>query len=113
MFIKHFPTIRNYLLHYETITNMDGKRVKRLQSDMCHLETYLISKICFELTSFGVTPFSLHDGIYMSEAEMNQLSNRLKLDSIKDTQRWVENLFWQYFDELTPNKVQRILCSEP
>ena len=113
IFIKHFPTIRNYLLHYETITNMEGKRVKRLQSDMCHLETYLISKICFELTSFGVTPFSLHDGIYMSETEMNQLSNRLKLDSIKDTQRWVENLFWQYFDELTPNKVQRILCSEP
>ena len=113
IFIKHFPTIRNYLLHYETITNMEGKRVKRLQSDMCHLETYLISKICFELTSFGVTPFSLHDGIYMSEAEMNQLSNRLKLDSIKDTQRWVEDLFWQYFDELTPNKVQRILCSEP
>ena len=113
IFKKHFPTIRDYLLHYETITNMEGKRVKRLQSDMCHLETYLISKICFELTSFGVTPFSLHDGIYMSEAEMNQLSNRLKLDSIKDTQRWVEDLFWQYFDELTPNKVQRILCSEP
>ena len=113
IFKRHFPTIRDYLLHYETITNMEGKRVKRLQSDMCHLETYLISKICFELTSFGVTPFSLHDGIYMSEAEMNQLSNRLKLDSIKDTQRWVEDLFWQYFDELTPNKVQRILCSEP
>lgn len=112
IFKEHFPTIRNYLLRYETIKNSEGKKVKKLQSDMCHLETYLISKLCFMLKSLDVTPFSLHDGIYVSEAEMEQLRNRLKLDSITTTQKWVENLFWQYFDELSPDQVHSIFDVE-
>ena len=105
IFIEKFPTIREALLHYPTVINKEGKRVKRLQTDMCHLETFLISKVCFTLKANGVTPFSLHDGVYVSEEDMEVLRNKLGLDTIQNVQAWVEGLFWEYFDDLTPERV--------
>lgn len=109
IFKAKFPTIRNALLHYQTTINKDGKHVKKLQTDMCHVETSLISKVCFDLKAYGVTPFSLHDGIYLSEAEMEKIRLAFYFNKIEDVQKWIEELFWQYFDELTPDKVRELI----
>ena len=109
IFKAKFPTIRNALLHYQTTINKDGKRVKKLQTDMCHVETNLISKVCFDLKVYGVTPFSLHDGIYLSEDEMEKMRVILGVKEIEDVQRWIEELFWKYFDEQTPEIVKQLI----
>ena len=83
--------------------------MKKLQTDMCHVETSLISKVCFDLKAYGVTPFSLHDGIYLSEAEMEKIRLAFYFNKIEDVQKWIEELFWQYFDELTPDKVRELI----
>lgn len=114
--INSFPCIRYFLFHYPTFDKKvtkkgkkKNKRVKRLQRDVCHLETYLMSKVCFELKSLGVTPFSLHDGIFVSEEEMEKLRKIWNEDSIKNVQQHIENIFWKHFDELTTEKVRSLI----
>ena len=111
-FKTNFPTIRDYLLNYPTTTNAEGKKVKRLQSDMCKVETYLISQVCFKLVRDGLTPFSLHDGIYVSEDDLECYRVKYGLDSTTDAQSHIEQYFWHCFDELIPDKVREIIRGE-
>lgn len=98
-FKKLFPTITDWLFNYPTHINAKGEEVKKLQHDMSRIETMLISRVCIKLVNMGVTPFTLHDAIYLSEEELKKLQNG------KDT---VGKLFWDVFDSTTSEEIK--LC---
>jgi len=105
----NFPTIREWLFSYPMTKNREGKTVKRLQHDMCVIETYLISNVCHRLVTHGVVPFSLHDGIYLSKEHIKQLQLKLGLvDEMKVTD-YVSDLFWIEFDNLKPNQLEYLI----
>ena len=108
-FRKEFPSIRKWLFSYPLIRNCKGKTVKRLQSDMCHIESYVISRVCIKLMEWGVTPFSLHDGIYLSEEHIRKLREIFELKSDNQITEFVSNLFWEEFDRLTPYHVKQLI----
>lgn len=111
-FVENYPAIRDFLFHYDTETrpvNGRKKKVKLLQADMCRVETYLISSTCFAVKEMGITPFSLHDGIYVSENEMDELKKRLRLDTIKDAQDWILDIFWDRYDALDSEKMKELI----
>ena len=117
--ITQFPYIRRFLFDYKTYEKEmanNGKRIRKevkcLQRDVCHMETCLISRVCFELQSLGVTPFSLHDGIFVSEADMEKLRDVWGENDIEGAKHHVEMVFWQHFDELQPDKVMELIEGE-
>lgn len=99
---KHFfPTIRDWMFSYRTYINKDGETKKALQRDMCFVESYIISKVCFRLVNdFQVTPFTLHDGIYLSKHDLEILNTK----GVS-----VNNLFWEEFDNADNATISRIL----
>jgi hypothetical protein len=48
----------------------------------------------------GVTPFTLHDAVYLSEAELGKLKNG---------QETVEEIFWKVFDSTTTEEIKTCL----
>ena len=106
---KEFPTIRKWLFSYARGKNLEGKTVKQLQNDMCKIETYIISRVALKVASLGVTPFTLHDGIYLSEDHINILQTKLNLTSSEEVTQYVNNLFWFEFDSLNPEQVRQLL----
>lgn len=98
-FKTNFPTITKYLMRYPTYSKK-GVEVKYLQVDASHVETVLMSKVCFSLSEYGVAPFSLHDAIYISEADKSKLDER----GIS-----VEALFWIAFDSMTDEEIKDIV----
>jgi len=107
----NFPTIREWLFSYPMVKNRDGKTVKRLQHDMCVIETYLISNVCHKLVTHNVVPFSLHDGIYLSEEHTKELQRRLGIENNNKVTYYVNNLFWMEFDNLKPSQLEQLLMS--
>ena len=97
-FKKMFPSICHWLFTYPIYRNRKGKNAKRLQADMSRIETMLISKVCFRLRDMGLTPFSLHDAIYLPQDE---------LDSLEEG--FVDRLFWEVFDATTEMEVRMAL----
>ena len=97
-FKQMFPTICRWLFTYPNYVNSKGKNTKRLQKDMSQIETMLISKVCFRLKAMGLNPFTLHDAVYLSEAELNTLADGA-----------VDKLFWEIFDTVTPEEVKASL----
>ena len=93
------------------VKNRDGKTVKRLQHDMCVIETYLISNVCHKLVTHNVVPFSLHDGIYLSEEHTKELQRRLGIENNNKVTYYVNNLFWMEFDNLKPSQLEQLLMS--
>lgn len=108
-FENNFPSIKKYLFKVECITNRQGKKVKRLQSDICRIETYIISEICNELLTYNVTPFSLHDGIYLSKFDMEALGLQVGLTEIEDVQKWMVNLFWKTYEDIPDSKIRELI----
>lgn len=98
-FKANFPTITKYLMRYPTY-NKKGVEVKYLQVDASHVETVLMSKVCFALSEYGVVPFSLHDAIYISEADKARLDER----GIS-----VEALFWSAYDGMSDEEIKDIV----
>lgn len=97
-FKQMFPTICRWLFTYPNYVNSKGKNTKRLQKDMSQIETMLISKVCFRLKAMGLNPFTLHDAVYLSEAELNTLEDGA-----------VDKLFWEIFDAVTAEDVRGAL----
>ena len=110
LFFSYFPSIRKILFDSEMIINRKGKEVKRLQYEMCRIETYIISDLCHELLSYGVTPFSLHDGVYLSEYDMERLRECLSQETTEDVKMWMEELFWQKFNAMPNEITKEIIC---
>lgn len=104
LYFKYYPSIREFLFNCGTTTNKEGKKVKRIQSEMCRVETFLISQICYDLVGYGVTPFSLHDGIYLSQNDMDQIKVALGIENADMVKAWVKELFWEKYDEM-PNEL--------
>lgn len=99
-FKKLFPTITEWLFNYPTHINAKGEEVKKLQHDMSRIETMLISRVCLTLVEMGVTPFTLHDAVYLSEAELGKLKNG---------QETVKEIFWKVFDSTTTEEIKTCL----
>lgn len=99
-FKDRFPTIQKFLLHYPTYINKEGKEVKSIQKDTCFIETVLISQVCFELVKLGVTPFSLHDAIYINEKDNKKLKE-MGVD--------IDTIFWMVYDSMTVEDIEEIL----
>ena len=97
-FKELFPSICHWLFAYPIYRNRKGKNAKRLQADMSRIETMLISKVCFRLKDMGLTPFTLHDAIYLSQEELDTVGKGL-----------VDKLFWEVFDATTEEDVRRAL----
>ena len=94
-FMKVFPSITKWLFDYPTHYDVEKKRqVKNLQDDMSRIETLLISKVCFKLVDMGLTPFTLHDAIYLSRDELSKLEDGA-----------VDKLFWEAYDNTTPKEI--------
>lgn len=108
-FIKELPSIRKWLFSYPMTKNSKGDIVKRLQSDMCLIESYIISRICVKLLEWGVTPFSLHDGIYLSEEHIRNLRDNFEFKGDNQITEFVSNLFWEEFDSLTSYHVSQLI----
>ena len=109
-YFKHFfPSIREFLFNCGITTNREGKKVKRIQSEMCRVETFLISQMCYKLLDYGVTPFSLHDGIYLSQNDMDQLKTMLETDDENMVKTWVKDLFWKIYDEMPNEKTKELV----
>ena len=106
---REFPTIRGWLFSYPTGKDSEGKNVKLLQRDMCRIESFIISRVALELLSLGVTPFTLHDGIYLSQKHISMLQERLGLDSQDAVTNYVNDIFWKEFDSLERNQVRQLL----
>ena len=75
-FKEFFPTITKCLMHFPTYTK-DGKDIKYIQIDASFIETVVMSEVCWELYSMGVTPFSLHDAIYTGTGACKQKYARI------------------------------------
>lgn len=99
-FKEKFPTIHKCLAHYPTYINKNGKEVKAIQKDATFIEAVIISEVCFELLGLGVTPFSLHDAIYLNQKDINKL---------KEMDNDIYSIFWRVFDSLTIEDVKEIL----
>ena len=97
-FKELFPSICHWLFTYPIYRNRKGKNAKRLQADMSRIETMLISKVCFRLKDMGLTPFTLHDAIYLSREELDIVGKG-----------FVDKLFWEVFDATTEEDVRRAL----
>lgn len=97
-FKELFPSICHWLFTYPIYRNRKGKNAKRLQADMSRIETMLISKVCFRLKDMGLTPFTLHDAIYLSQEELGTVGKG-----------FVDKLFWEVFDATTEGDVLRAL----
>lgn len=83
-FEQEFPEIRRWLNAYP---REDG--TKKLQADMCWVELFIFNPICRMLyEKYGVTPFSLHDGIYLSEYESNLIADKVDWNQIEDEYIW-------------------------
>jgi hypothetical protein len=108
-FIRELPSIRKWLFSYPMTKNSKGDTVKRLQSDMCLIESYIISRVCIKLTKLGITPFSLHDGIYLSDDHIWKLRAKFELKGDNQITEYVSNLFWEEFDSLTPYHVGQLI----
>lgn len=101
-FRTEFPTIREWLFSYPTTRNRDGKKVKRLQSDMCRIETRIMSEVCFRLVRYGATPFTLHDAIYLSKDDLQKLTEAGVSPEVE---------FWNVFNNISNNDVLKIINS--
>lgn len=99
-FRKLFPTITDWLFNYPTHVNAKGEEVKKLQHDMSRIETMLISRVCLRLVDMGVTPFTLHDAIYLSKDELGKL---------KKGKKTVGEIFWEVFDATTTEEITTCL----
>ncbi|OYP46866.1 hypothetical protein CIK96_04850 [Prevotella sp. P4-98] len=110
LFFSYFPSIRKMLFNNDMIINRKGKEVKRLQYEMCRIETYIISVLCYDLLSYGVTPFSLHDGVYLSESDMERMRDYLKLETTEDVKTWMKELFWEKFDTMPDEMTKELIC---
>ena len=97
-FKELFPSICHWLFTYPIYRNRKGKNAKRLQADMSRIETMLISKMCFRLKDMGLTPFTLHDAICLSQEELDTVGKG-----------FVDKLFWEVFDATTEEDVRRAL----
>ena len=95
-FKKYFPTIVRAMGNYPTYTKEDGTETKYIQIDASFIETYLMSSVCDVLIEFGITPFTLHDGIYASKYDKEILEEH----GIK-----VNEIFWDTFDSMTDDDV--------
>ena len=100
-FKENFPSIVNALKKYPTyISSKDGKPCKYLQTDTSYVELYLMSSVCDELVIQGVTPFSLHDAIYVNENDAQKLSEK-GID--------VGEIFWEKYNSLSDDEVISLL----
>lgn len=99
-FMDRFPSILHALQEYPTYKKNDGSNSKFVQMDLSFIETYLISSVCMELVGLGVTPFSLHDAIYVSQSDLNRLQE-------KDID--INNIFWDKFDSLTDDEIVALI----
>lgn len=100
-FKERFPTLLEVLKKYPTYKDKDdGSDTKYMQIDLSYIETYLISSVCDELKELGVTPFSLHDAIYVSKWDYDSLAER----GIN-----INEIFWGKFDSLTDDEVVALL----
>ena len=106
---REFPTIRRWLFTYPTVKDSEGKTVKLLQRDMCRIESYIISQVALELVALGVTPFTLHDGIYLSQKHIVMMQEKLGLDSQDAVTNYVNDIFWKEYDSLEQNQVRQLL----
>jgi len=76
----NYPAIREFLRDYPKQEN--GK--KALQRDIASIETDIMTNICKELhDTYSVTPFPLHDAIFMSETDNAILkAHNVNIDSL-------------------------------
>ena len=95
-FKERFPSILHALQEYPTYIKKDGTKTKYIQTDLSFIETYLISSVCSEIREQGITPFSLHDAIYVSQFDLEKM-----IEKGIDT----NNIFWDKFDSLTDGEV--------
>lgn len=83
-FAAEFPNIRNFL---DTYPRANGS--KKLQADMCQVECNVFQPICeMLLNCYHLTPFSLHDGIYLSEADNQRANDLLDWSRVEDLYVW-------------------------
>lgn len=69
-FTQNYPAVRKFLADYPKQDN--GK--KFLQRDIAKVETTVMTQICKEIhDKYNVTPFPLHDGIYVNEIDRDIL----------------------------------------
>jgi len=95
-FKERFPSILHALQEYPTYNKKDGTKTKYIQTDLSFIETFLISSVCWKLKEQGITPFSLHDAIYVSQSDLDRLQE-------KDID--INNIFWDKFDSLTDDEI--------
>ena len=90
---KYYPEISDIYYGWETREEKaaDGKtvyRVKNLQRDLNEYETRVISELSFNIMDkYDVTPFTLHDAIYVSENDKGKLPcdiNEIIIKWLKD-----------------------------
>ena len=85
-FERTFPTVRQFLRDYPKQEN--GK--KFLQRDIARIETDIMSNISKDLhDNYGVTPFPLHDAIFLSEHD----NGIIKAHNVN-----IDNLLLKYLD---------------
>lgn len=71
---NNYPEIAEVYYNWPVYDPGDGRKVKKLQLELCDYETGIISRLAREIgRKYGVTCFTLHDGIYVSEAEKNTM----------------------------------------
>lgn len=110
-----FPSIRQCLMNYPRKHHKTKKKtVKTLQVDAGYIESYLMGLVVKRLKeNFDVTPFPLHDAIYLNRLDVEIIDSRIKQPNIinRDTSasEYIEGMFWEEYDKLEPQKVQDML----
>lgn len=78
---REYPAFSRIIYEWPTVIKEGQKRnvsVKTLQVDISEFESRVFSKICRILVDkYKVTPFSLHDAIYISEDDMKKLPENI------------------------------------
>lgn len=78
---REYPIFSRIMYEWPTIIKEGPKRnisVKTLQIDISEFESRVFSKICRILVDkYNVTPFSLHDAVYISEDDMKKLPENI------------------------------------
>lgn len=78
--------------HFEHHQGEDCHDKKFIQKDAAYIETYIMSSVSKELQDLVVTPFSLHDAIYVSKDDQQRLAE-MGIDAKK--------IFWDKYDSMT------------
>ena len=79
-----YPVFSKMMYEWPTVVKygtgrVKGHHVKTLQQEVGEYETRIFSKIAFTLRDkYSVTPFLLHDAVYMSEADIRKLPEDIR-----------------------------------